>query len=79
MKFFSTIAALALSSATLTSAWSCLSDEDAQEIVDRSILFLEHRDVQAARDSAYDLFAENITQVSDSINFLRGTPVRHLE
>ena len=78
MKFFNTLAALALSSASFASAWSCLSDDDAQEIVNKSIIFLQHRDLDEAREIAYDLFAENITQYGDSINFLRGAPVsRH--
>lgn len=76
MKLLTTLAALALSSASLVSAWSCLSDDDAQEIVNKSILFLQHRDLDEAREVAYDLFAENITQYGDSINFLRGDPVR---
>ena len=75
MKLLATLAALALSSSSLVSAWSCLSDDAAQEIVNKSILFLQHEDLDEAREVAYGLFAENITQYGDSINFLRGAPV----
>lgn len=74
MKLFHlTTTALSLLPSTL--AWSCLSDSDAQTIVDKSILFLQHKNPDEARAVAYDLFDPQIKQYGDSINFLRGAPL----
>lgn len=65
----------------LAAAWSghmCLSDDDADSIVQRSIVFLEHSDIAAANASAQSLFADDIQEYGDSINALRGDPVRTL-
>lgn len=65
---------LLLLTPTFVSAWSCLSDHDAQDIVDKSIIFLQHRNIDEARAVATELFAEDIVQYSDSINALRAQP-----
>ncbi|ETN40901.1 uncharacterized protein HMPREF1541_05181 [Cyphellophora europaea CBS 101466] len=75
MKLFTTLAALAFCTSSFVSAWSCLSDDDAQDIVNKSIIFLQHEDPEEARAIAYELFAPNITQYGDSINYLRGAPL----
>ena len=75
MKLPTLLSTLLILTSSLVGAWSCLSDEDAQGIVDKSIIFLQHRDLDEARRVAYDLFHPNITQYGDSINFLRGAPV----
>jgi hypothetical protein len=66
---------LLLSGSPLVAGWGCLSDDDAQEIVNKSMIFIKHDDIEEARTVAENLFAHNITQYSDSINALRGTPV----
>ena len=70
---FSTL--LTLAAAPLISAWSCLSDADAQDIVDKSIIFLQHRNITEARAVATELFDPDIVQYGDSINILRADPL----
>lgn len=76
MKLLKFLTPLALSAWTV-SAWNgnCLSDSDAQSIADRSIVFLEHLDIDAANATAQGLFADNIQEFGDSINSLRGDAV----
>ncbi|KPI42239.1 uncharacterized protein AB675_9841 [Cyphellophora attinorum] len=59
----------------VVSAWSCLSDADAQDIVDKSIIFLQHRNITQAREVATELFSPDIVQYGDSINILRADPL----
>jgi hypothetical protein len=66
---------LLLLSPALVSAWSCLSDADAQDIVDKSIIFLQHRNITQAREVATELFSPDIVQYGDSINILRADPL----
>lgn len=54
---------------------NCLSDADAQSIVDRSIIYLQHKDIPLANATAYGLFTSDIQEFGDSINALRGDPV----
>ena len=75
MKSFAAVSALLLSLSSAVSAWTCLSDDDAQYIVNQSIIFLQHTDVDQARAIAYDLFAPDLMEYGDSINALRGDPV----
>lgn len=79
MKLLKFLTPLALSAWTV-SAWNgnCLSDQDAQSIADRSIIFLEHLDIDAANATAQGLFADNIQEFGDSINSLRGDAVSGL-
>ena len=67
MKFTSILALL-----PLAAAWNCLTDADAESIVSRSIIFLEHHDIALANATAQGLFAEDIQEFGDSINSLRG-------
>lgn len=65
-----------LASLPLASAWGCLSDDDASNIVERQKTFLAHQDPTAAVAAVETLFSPNLLELSDSINTLRGTPVR---
>lgn len=56
--------------------YNCLTYEEAKSIADRSAIFLSHLDVALANTTAQGLFAEDIVEFGDSINSLRGDPVR---
>ncbi|RVX74168.1 hypothetical protein B0A52_02000 [Exophiala mesophila] len=75
MRLLTFLTPLALSAWT-ANAWNgggyCLSDQDAQSIADRSTIFLEHLDIDAANATAQGLFADNLQEFGDSINSLRG-------
>ena len=77
LKSLSTTLLAALAWAPATSAWSCLSDNDAYAIIDRQKIFIAHQNVTLARLEVETLFAANITEYSDSVNALRGRPVSH--
>lgn len=66
---------LLLIAPSIVSAWSCLSDHDAEDIVNKSIIFLQHRDIEEARAVATELFSPDIVQYGDSINILRADPL----
>jgi hypothetical protein len=53
----------------------CLTDADAQSIVSRSIVYLEHTDKAAALAAGQSLFASNLQEFGDSINSLKGDPL----
>ena len=76
MKFFSLAIFASLSLTTAVSAWQCLSDADAKQLIDNSVSLLEHPDPEAARKASYADLSPNIVQYSDSINVLYGDPVR---
>ena len=75
MKLLTILSTLLLSLSATVSAWTCLSDDDAQYIVNQSIIFLKHTNITQARAIAYDLFAPNLLEYGDSINALRQAPV----
>lgn len=82
MQFLKALFALPLVSAVALKRgdWqdsSCLTDADAQYLISQSIVFLEHKDVPAAKAAAYTIFTEDIQEFGDSINSLRGDPVSH--
>lgn len=75
MKFFQALATAALACAPIASAWECLSDADAQNIIDRQRTFLLRQNVTAGREAVETLFSPNLLELSDSINALRGVTV----
>jgi hypothetical protein len=74
---FSSLPLMALAMApAATLAWndwsSCLTDAEAQSIVDRSIIYLQHFNIPEANATAQELFAPGLVEFGDSINSLRG-------
>jgi hypothetical protein len=67
--------ALAMAPAA-TLAWNnwngCLTDAEAQSIVDRSVIYLQHTNIPEANATAQALFAPGLQEFGDSINSLRG-------
>lgn len=79
MKFSGFLAPLTLASTALAQ-WkqqdnSCLTDAEAQYLIDQAIIVLKHVDIANARAVAYSIFAPDIVEYGDSINSLRGAPV----
>jgi hypothetical protein len=81
MQFLKALLALPLAAAVaVPGGWkdnNCLTDADAQYIISQSTVFLEHKDVAAAKAAAYSIFTEDIQEFGDSINSLRGDAVSH--
>lgn len=85
MKFLSALSSLAFLTCLVQASptwegWNngCLSAAEAQSIVDRSIIFLQHLDIPLANKTAQSLFAPDIVEFGDSINSLRGDPVSYV-
>ena len=54
---------------------TCLSHDDAQSILGKFIMVMEHQDVNAANETVHELLADSYSEASDSINTLSGRPV----
>lgn len=86
MKFSATLALLAASAFAAPlieerhdGKWEgCLSRDYVQGLVDQERIFLLHANVTEARAIGYKIFDANIQEFGDSINSLRGAPVRYL-
>ncbi len=80
MKAFTVLSAL-VGLLPIVSAWSkwdggnCLSDADAQYIVDQSIIVITHPDLDAARAAGLALYVPDVVVNGDSINVLNDVPV----
>lgn len=82
MKFSAVVAPLAFAT-TAIAGWggwdpTCLKDADVQSIISREIIYLEHKNMTAARAAAQSLFTPDFNEYGDSINSLRGAPVSHI-
>ncbi|KAJ9614996.1 hypothetical protein H2200_001070 [Cladophialophora chaetospira] len=75
MRSFTIISTLLIALLPIVSAWSCLSDSDAQYVVDQSIVVIKHPDVDAARQAGLALYAPNVIVNGDSINVLNDVPL----
>lgn len=85
MKAFSFLGSLALLGAavsgsalpkTRTADWqNCLTQSEAESIVDQYTSILSHSDVTSANATAQALLDDNYTEISDSILSLEGQPV----
>lgn len=86
MKVLSLLAPLALVAAVASVALpkrdggdcDCLSQGEADTIVDQYISILTHTDVATANATAQALLDESYTEISDSILSLEGQPVSRL-
>ena len=76
MKSLAIFSTLLVACSTAVSAWSCLSDADAQNIIKEQIVFLQHSDLAAGRAAGEALFAPDFKEYGDSINALRMDAVR---
>lgn len=78
MKFASILAfAAGVTALPAARSWSncVVTDKYAEYLVSQSIVFLEHKDLDAAKAAAYAIFDTNIQEFGDSINALRSAPV----
>ncbi len=89
MQFLSILAPLALATtAVALPGWgdwhghgpkcpesTCLTQADAETVVDSFIAIIDHPDVAAANASAQKYLADSFFEKSDSINLLAGYPV----
>ncbi|KIW37981.1 uncharacterized protein PV06_09958 [Exophiala oligosperma] len=85
MKAFSFLGSLALLGAavsgsalpkTRTADWqNCLTQSEAESIVDQYTSILSHSDVTSANATAQALLDDNYTEISDSILSLEGQPL----
>ena len=81
MKFLSILAPLALVSAAVAlPAWNdwngnCVTQAEADDIVNKFASILAHSNVNAANATAQALIADGFFEKSDSINLLAGFPV----
>ncbi|KIX95415.1 uncharacterized protein Z520_08932 [Fonsecaea multimorphosa CBS 102226] len=83
MKFIYLLAPLSLVAGVMAAAhprrdsgWQdCLSQTEAESIVNQYISILEHTDVAAANATAQSLLDANYTETSDSILSLEGLPL----
>ncbi|KIW19501.1 hypothetical protein PV08_00073 [Exophiala spinifera] len=88
MKFLGVVTSLALASTAVAApGWtpwqqggkpqgpsSCLTQNDANDIVNKFISVLDHPDVDASNATAQALIADGFFEKSDSINLLAGFP-----
>jgi len=60
-----------------TSDKKCVSREYVEDVVAKSIIFLQHLEgtEEASQAAAYEIFDPAIVEYGDSINSLRGDPV----
>lgn len=79
MKFSAIVAPLAFATSAVATwgGWNptCLNDADVQSIISREIVYLEHKNLTAAKAAAASLFTPDFNEYGDSINSLRGAPV----
>ncbi|OQV06603.1 hypothetical protein CLAIMM_11148 [Cladophialophora immunda] len=70
------VGVMAVATPKRDSSWQdCLSQSEAESIVNQYITILEHTDVAAANATAQSLLDENYTETSDSILSLEGQPL----
>lgn len=69
------VALLLPSSLALSQDRSCiLTSAIVKDIVDKSVIFLQHKDIEESRAIGTELYAPEAVQYGDSINLLRGDP-----
>lgn len=76
MKFSAIVAAATLAIGAVADSWSnCLSDAQVQDLINKEILYLQHNDIEQAREIANSIFTPDVMEYGDSINSLRYQPV----